>query len=588
MTDLSHATVRLSVDGSVLEYSWSDFAAAMQAKSVSATNSTTLNSFALQDTVDVLWILSCSMQILLHQFGLSFLASAASLPDSKSTGVIAVAVLLSYSFAFALSFGNGSFLGQDGFFLLGIPLTSPTWAFWVLQSTGALTMTSLVYHSLAHRIGRRPLYLYMLLLHGFVSPVLVHALWSSSGFVSSSNPLPSAFYGSAVVDYAGASSLHICAGMAVLVASCFSRDDVPASCNAPPVERLSADVMGDRSAKAHPSATAPSSPVDRESSLNHSIGSFLVFVAHFGLIHLSSPTLRGNCPDVVMASCVNLALSAAAGSVVCSILSLYFPTNHPMNHGLLGGLVAMSAAASTVLASHAVVIGAISGLVFVAVSTWTRHGRLNDALDAIAIHLGNGIWAVVAAGMFSYGDRIALANTCTFAAATTPALRRVNDTSLNRLNKTGGCEHSMWEGCGRQIGANIVWTIVVLLFVSFMCSLVCVPHYLKGRWAATSDTYPPLPFDPLYDVDEFCPTDDDNATPWSYHVGVQSPRGQPAVHGMSPAGSSPSSDGMSSPLALLCGDPLQSSIERRYRFSLSTSYPSNAAISNHGPSSTMS
>ncbi|RHY60680.1 hypothetical protein DYB34_007903 [Aphanomyces astaci] len=555
MTDLSHATIRLTVDGSVLEYSWSDFALAMHADHIDAGNSSTLNIYALQDTVDVLWILTCSMQILLFQVGLAFLPPAVSLPDSKSFGLVAVVVLLSYAFTFALSFGTGTFYGHDGFFLLGIPLASPTWAFWVLHSTGAVTMTSVVYHALADRVSRGPLFLYILLLNTFVFPVLVHALWSSHGSVSSSNPHPSALYGTAVVDYAGASALHVCAGMAVLIASCFSRSKDSTSVTPPlgppstppPTDNL----LADHSRRPPPTSSPPFAETSPETtSLYHSIGSFFVFVAHFGLIHLSSPTLRGLCPDVVVASCVNLVLSSAASCIVSSVLSLYVPTKHPMNHGLLSGLVAMSAAASSVASHAAIIIGAVAGFVFVTVSTWTRLGRLDDALDVIAIHLGNGVWAL-------------------------PTDITTTLTSMT----SGGCEFSMWQGCGRQVSANVVWTVVVLVFVGLMCAIWCVPLYLKGWWAADKTSLTKLPYDPLQDFDEFYPTDDEGATPWGYHDQVPQHHSVPVHSPRSPGAAS--SDGSTSPTGLLCDGHLQSSVERRYKFSPTTSFLSGAPSTIH-------
>ncbi|RHY79650.1 hypothetical protein DYB30_012040 [Aphanomyces astaci] len=599
MTDFSHATIRLTVDGSVLEYSWSDFALAMHADHIDAGNSSTLNIYALQDTVDVLWILTCSMQILLFQVGLAFLPPAVSLPDSKSFGLVAVVVLLSYAFTFALSFGTGTFFGHDGFFLLGIPLASPTWAFWVLHSTGAVTMTSVVYHALADRVSRGPLFLYILLLNTFVFPVLVHALWSSHGSVSSSNPHPSALYGTAVVDYAGASALHVCAGMAVLIASCFSRSKDSTSVTPPlgppstppPTDNL----LADHSRRPPPTSSPPFAETSPETtSLYHSIGSFFVFVAHFGLIHLSSPTLRGLCPDVVVASCVNLVLSSAASCIVSSVLSLYVPTKHPMNHGLLSGLVAMSAAASSVASHAAIIIGAVAGFVFVTVSTWTRLGRLDDALDVIAIHLGNGVWALVGAGMFSYGDRIALANACTFAAVTSTTAVPVATNSSNGTTSpfsqpnitttltsmtSGGCEFSMWQGCGRQVSANVVWTVVVLVFVGLMCAIWCVPLYLKGWWAADKTSLTKLPYDPLQDFDEFYPTDDEGTTPWGYHDQVPQHHSVPVHSPRSPGAAS--SDGSTSPTGLLCDGHLQSSVERRYKFSPTTSFLSGAPSTIH-------
>ena len=49
----------------------------------------------------------------------------------------------------------------------------------------------------------------------------------------------------------------------------------------------------------------------------------------------------------------------------------------------------------------ALVIGFISGLLFLATSNLLIHFRLDDAVDAIPVHLAGGGWGVIATGLFA-------------------------------------------------------------------------------------------------------------------------------------------------------------------------------------------
>jgi len=79
-----------------------------------------------------------------------------------------------------------------------------------------------------------------------------------------------------------------------------------------------------------------------------------------------------------------------------------------MCNGLLAGLVAITAPCAFVNAPVAVLIGLIAGvLVVVAVLFIERVLKVDDPVGAIAVHGVNGLWGVLALGLFAdgtYGD----------------------------------------------------------------------------------------------------------------------------------------------------------------------------------------
>ena len=61
-------------------------------------------------------------------------------------------------------------------------------------------------------------------------------------------------------------------------------------------------------------------------------------------------------------------------------------------NGSLAGLVSISAVCNLVHPVVAICIGAVGGAVSILVSFWLERWQLDDAVDAIAVHLGGGLW----------------------------------------------------------------------------------------------------------------------------------------------------------------------------------------------------
>jgi len=81
-----------------------------------------------------------------------------------------------------------------------------------------------------------------------------------------------------------------------------------------------------------------------------------------------------------------------------------------MCNGILAGLVSISAAADRVEGWAAVSIGIIGAFFYVFTLKALQVSRLDDAIEGVGIHMGCGIWGLLAAGFFDntfgvfYGD----------------------------------------------------------------------------------------------------------------------------------------------------------------------------------------
>lgn len=137
-------------------------------------------------------------------------------------------------------------------------------------------------------------------------------------------------------------------------------------------------------------------------------GTLILAFGWFGLN--TGSTLAASDPRIAVIA-VNTMLSSAAGSLT-AILYLQQRYNRPdvamACHGLLGGLVAITASCAFVSPAAAVLIGIVAGFLVVgSVLGLERHLRIDDPAGAIPVHCVCGIWGALAVGIFadgSYGD----------------------------------------------------------------------------------------------------------------------------------------------------------------------------------------
>ena len=292
-----------------------------------------------------------------------------------------------WAIGYPLAFGEGierisSFVGGSHFFLADVK-TSDDPAFysrWIFQWAFAATSATIVSGAAAERCRYQAYVIYTLVLTGIVYPVAVHWVWSEHGWLSASK-VDRTFRGSlGLLDFAGSSVVHVTGGGAAFFAAWFL---------GPRIGRF------DESGK----------PVEIRSNSKSLImlGSFILWFGWYAFNSASANCVNG-CMVTSSLAAVNTTLSAASGSV--TVILIRFLQGHRMQvsrglNGLIAGLVGITAGCAIVQPYAAVLIGCASGALYYGCANLLLQAKIDDPLEASAVHFVPGILGTVVVGFFA-------------------------------------------------------------------------------------------------------------------------------------------------------------------------------------------
>ena len=339
-----------------------------------------------------------------------------------------------------------NFIGSEYFFLIDYD----NYAFWFYQFVFAATATTIVAGTLAERSQMVAYFFYSVVLSGFVFPVIVHAVWSIDGFLNAfkSNRL----LDSGMVDIAGSGVVHVTGGLAALIAS---------------------KILGPRSERFFDTRGNPLNTPNRIEGHSFSLkvlGTFLLWFGWYGFnvgsVHFTSTVEYAKAASLAV---VNTTLGAAGGTISALAAAAYlsqkrtgeveYDVGCTMN-GCLAGLVGITAGCTIIEPWAALLVGFISGLIYILGSALLIRLRIDDAVDAIPVHLGNGIWGVIAVGLFASPSRLEL------------VLQRSDHVGLFYSWGRGSPDASL-------LGANVIGLLFIIGFVTvIMFPFFCTLQYL--------------------------------------------------------------------------------------------------------------
>lgn len=361
----------------------------------------------LQDGTDVFYSLFCGAAIFLMQCGFAMLC-AGSVRQKNVKNIMLKNILDAcggalgfYTLGFGVAYGGGSFIGTTGsFYFLSDPEAGGYgYIGFFFQFTFAATAATIVAGTVAERCKMVAYLCYSVLLTAFVYPVVVHAIWNSVGFLSAFAAEP--LRGVGMIDFAGSGVVHMTGGMTALVAAIIL---------GPRIGRFYDE---DGNALDQPASFPPHSVALQV------LGTFILWFGWYGFNPGSTLAIAASGYGDIAALCaVTTTLSAASGSVSAlftdTLLGFFsegeaeYDLTMAMN-GSLSGLVGITANCSVVEPWAAVLIGLISGVVYVFSSKLLVLLKIDDAVDAIPVHFFNGIWGCIATAIFAAPRHTALA-----------------------------------------------------------------------------------------------------------------------------------------------------------------------------------
>jgi Amt family ammonium transporter len=347
---------------------------------------------------------------------------------AMSFACVAVVSLLWAAAGYTLAFtGDGAVIGSlDRLFLRGLGLDSvnagaktiPESLFMLYQMTFAVITVALVSGAIVDRMRFSAFLLFGLIWFFVVYVPLAHWVWGG-GFLQTLG----------LLDFAGGTVVHINAGVAGLVAAL---------------------VVGPRRGY----GTDNLAPYDLSMAV---IGTGLLWVGWFGF-NGGSALAAGSRATMAIAV---THLAASTGALMWMALEWYTrgkPSVLGMISGAIAGLGTITPASGFVLPIHAVVIGALAGLIcFWACTALKQRLRYDDSLDVFGVHGIGGMIGTLLVGVFA-----------------TASVSASPDTPAGLPGLLEGNARQLWVQCV-GVAVTVAWsavaTLVILKVVGLMVPL---------------------------------------------------------------------------------------------------------------------
>lgn len=363
-------------------------------KTVWAGDPSGVNTFSetiqgLKYSINFTWVLVAAFIVYSMQAGFAFLGGF--LQAKNMLGYLAhcftdgaLGGLIFWMVGYALMFGGSavapglehgnSFIGYSGFFLAGNSYDVQTIMLWIFQMVFCTKTVTIIAGGVAERMKFSPYLIYSMFVAAIIYPIYGHWVWGGGWLAK----LP---IGHGVLDLAGSGVIHTVGGMLALVGAYF---------------------VGPRKKKFNPDGTPNAIP-------GHNLTLVVIgtlFLA-FGWFGFNSGSTLAATDLRISVIAVNTFIGGAAGAAVIIFLTYAkfgFVDIGLACNGLLAGLVAITGPAAWVAPWAASIIGLLAGLIMWA-TVWFVDNKLkvDDPLGAVAVHGANGIWGMLALGIFADG-----------------------------------------------------------------------------------------------------------------------------------------------------------------------------------------
>jgi Amt family ammonium transporter len=134
-----------------------------------------------------------------------------------------------------------------------------------------------------------------------------------------------------------------------------------------------------------------------------------LFFGWFGFNPGSSLGFTGTFGQLAANAAANtLVAGSVAGCVAMCYMWFISPAKKPdpsmSVNGMLAGLVAITAPCAFVDSVSAAIIGVVAGVLVCLATVWLEKAKIDDPVGAVPVHFANGLWGVIAVGLFANGS----------------------------------------------------------------------------------------------------------------------------------------------------------------------------------------
>ena len=340
----------------------------------------------LVGNTDAFFLIVIGMIIFLMQCGFAFL-EAGSVRTKNTVNILIKNMLdaliggVSYwAIGWAIAYGPGGngFIGGSEFFSVGMEYSSyPKWFF---QFVFAATAATIVSGTIAERCQFVAYFVYSILITGWVYPPVSHWAWDcdTPGFLCE--------WGYA--DFAGSGVVHLLGGVCGLVATILIK---------PRHGRFDND----------------GNPLDMP---GHSVplaglGGFILLFGFLAFNGGSQAAIANEGDaETVARGVVNTILGGCGAGLTVLFLSKFLlgaSWSYLLTlNGALTGMVAMCGGCNVYQPWAAIVVGCIGGAAYCCGHSLMLKMKLDDPLDAVAVHGFGGVVGIICVPIFAYGDGV--------------------------------------------------------------------------------------------------------------------------------------------------------------------------------------
>ena len=272
-------------------------------------------------------------------------------------------------------------IGLSGFFLQGVTLgAAGIFAFFIFQMVFMDTAATIPTGSGAERIKFIGFVLMGFWVSMLIYPIIGNWVWGGGWLANLGRTLG---LGNGAVDFAGSGVVHMTGGAVGLAIAL---------------------VLGPRLGRFNKDGTANAIP-------GHNIpmgilGTVILFFGWFGFNPGSALGIQGAFINLVSLAAANTLMAGAAGGLSAMLyMWLVSPVKKPdpalSVNGVLAGLVAITAPCAFVTPISAVIIGLIAGVLVCLATFALEKMQIDDPVGAVPVHFVNGVWGVLAVGIFA-------------------------------------------------------------------------------------------------------------------------------------------------------------------------------------------